>query len=98
MSRKLMETKGVRLVEQKILCNENAALNSGYTLDFLIESFHEHGCSDGGGALEVDYAKEPRELYKDVIKVVKTSPRLMGKSNYDRFSRTLREALAISEG
>jgi hypothetical protein len=33
-------------VERKILWGEKASLNSGYTLDFLIESFHEHKCSD----------------------------------------------------
>ena len=39
-------SKGARLVERKSLWGEKASLNSGYTLDFLIEYFHAHECSD----------------------------------------------------
>ncbi|KAK0652647.1 heterokaryon incompatibility protein-domain-containing protein [Cercophora newfieldiana] len=39
-------SKGVRLAERKVMWNENSCLNSGYTLDFLIESFHDHECAD----------------------------------------------------
>jgi hypothetical protein len=42
----IANSKGARLVERKTLWGENAALNSGYTLGFLIESFHDHECTE----------------------------------------------------
>ena len=106
-------SKGARLVERKALWGENAALNSGYTLDFLIESFHHHECMDvrdkvygllgllstkgssGGNALKVNYAATPTQLFEDVIIAVRDSPRLQSPRARERFSKTLRKALAL---
>ncbi|KAK0716116.1 heterokaryon incompatibility protein-domain-containing protein [Lasiosphaeris hirsuta] len=50
----------------------------------------------GGNVVEVDYAKTPLELYEDVLVAVKDSPRLQSQKALDRFSKTLRKALALS--